>query len=129
MQNYQISTKKTSPAAPARWRAERTPPPKQARASLEPTHATGILDVLRCLAVEYAPGPRWDAALYQAIADTPALSTAPRPDLPTAHDQAAAYLSAREAGRLMARFPRYVIDGLIMGLEEGMHHLTTREAL
>ncbi len=106
--------------ASGRWRAEPTPPPKQALASLEPTHALGILDVLRCLAEEYAPVRRWDAELYQAIADTPALVDAPRPNLAAAHAKAHLHLTSREITRLLAVYPRVVIAGLVEGLTEAL---------
>ena len=129
MQNYNDSSKISSPTAPARWRAERTaPPPATAEdtsanppLSLVTTHARGLVDVLLAIADEYPPVKRWDAELYAVVAcGTPALSSAPRPDADAAHAKAHLHLTSREIGRLLAVYPRVVIAGLVEGLTEAL---------
>lgn len=91
------------------------PPP-----SLVPTHARSVVDVLLAMADEYAATRRWDAELFQALAGTPALSSASRPDSDAAHAEAHLHLVAREIGRLLTSFPCVVFTGLVEGITEAM---------
>ena len=85
---------------------------------LSARHARALVEVFEALEPDYRPGLRWDAMLYHALFGVPGLLKRPRPSLEAAHEAAAAFISAKDAGIYLARIPEEAIQGLITGLEK-----------